>query len=132
MHSEAAPPDIPGLEYAGEIEEAGAFAQRFRPGDRVMGVVAGGAFAERLVAHEREVISVPQGMEFRDAAALPEALMTAYDALVLQGELRSGEVALIHAVASGVGTAASQLVSALGGVAIGTSRSQDKLRSVEA
>ena len=127
-----APPDIPGLEYAGEIEDAGRLAQRFRPGDRVMGILAGGAFAERVIAHEREVIPMPRGMEFRDAAALPEALMTAYDALVLQGELRSGEAVLVHAVASGVGTAASQLVCALGGTVIGTSRSQDKLRRVEA
>lgn len=122
-----APKDIPGLEYAGEVEAVGAQVRRFKVGDKVMGIVGGGAFAERLVAHEREVIRLPAGMGFTDAAALPEALLTAYDAVVTQGGLVAGDVVLIHAVASGVGSAAAQLFSALGATVVGTSRSEAKL-----
>lgn len=125
------PSDIPGLEYAGEVISIGAHVRSFKPGDRVMGLVGGGAFAERLTVHEREVLRIPEGASFEDAAAIPEAFITAYDALVLQGELRSGELVLIHAAASGVGTAAIQLVHALGATAIGTARSRDKLQRLE-
>ncbi len=122
-----APADIPGLEYAGVVESVGAAVRGLKAGERVMGIVSGGAFAERLVAHEREVIRMPDSLGFRDAAALPEALITAYDALVLQGGARSGDVVLIHAVASGVGSAATQLMNALGATVLGTSRSAEKL-----
>jgi putative PIG3 family NAD(P)H quinone oxidoreductase len=126
-----APADIPGLEYSGEVVEAGEHVQRLRPGDRVMGIVPGGAFAERVVVHEREAVSIPSSLSFEDAAAIPEAFLTAYDAMVLQGGLRSGESVLIHAVASGVGTAAVQIVRALGGRTIGTSRTKEKLDRVQ-
>jgi NADPH:quinone reductase-like Zn-dependent oxidoreductase len=79
-----------------------------------MGVVGGGAYAERLCVHERQVLAVPPGLELADAAAVPEVFFTAYDALVLQGGLTSGRVALVHAGASGVGTAAIQLAKAVG------------------
>lgn len=121
------PAKIPGLEYSGEVIEAGAHVTRHRPGDRVMGIVGGGAFAQLLCVHEREAIVVPRDASFEEAAAIPEAFFTAYDALVLQGGLRSGEHVLIHAAASGVGTAAVQLASALGATAIGTGRSEEKL-----
>lgn len=127
-----APSDIPGLEYSGEVESVGEFVTRFRPGDRVMGLTGGGAFAEELVVHEREAIRIPDGLSFEEAAAIPEAFITAWDALVPQGQLRSGEAVLIHAVASGVGTAALQLVRALGGKPVGTARSQDKLDRLRA
>lgn len=121
------PQDIPGLEYAGEVQATGSRVRRFKPGDRVMGITGGAAFAERLVIHEREAVPLPPGLDFAQAAAVPEAFFTAFDALVLQAGLRSGEHVLIHAVASGVGTAASQLAAALGANVIGTSRSREKL-----
>lgn len=126
-----APSDIPGLEYAGEVIAVGANVTRLRPGDRVMGLVGGGAFAEQVVAHEREVVRLPEGLSFEQAAAIPEAFLTAYDALVLQGGLRSGEVALVHAAASGVGTAALQIIKAIGATAIGTARSTGKLQRLQ-
>lgn len=122
-----APPDIPGLEYAGVVKQVGPRVRRFRPGDRVMGLVAGGAFAEQLTTHEREAVPIPAGLSFAEAAAIPEAFITAYDAMVLQGELRPAETVLIHAVASGVGTAALQLARAFRAHPLGTSRSPDKL-----
>lgn len=126
------PPDIPGLEYAGRVVAVGTRARRFQPGARVMGIVSGGAFSERLAVHEREAIAIPDGIETSQAAAIPEAFATAYDALVLQGGLRSGETVLIHAAASGVGTAALQLVKVLGARALGTSRSPEKLARCQA
>lgn len=122
-----APQDIPGLEYAGEVEAVGAKVRRWKAGDRVMGLVGGGAFAEQVVAHEREVIPMPSGFSFTDAAALPEVFITAFDAMVLQGNLRSGENLLVHAAGSGVGTAAAQLGRAFGATVIGTARTQEKL-----
>jgi putative PIG3 family NAD(P)H quinone oxidoreductase len=121
------PTDVPGLEYAGQVLAAGAYAQRFKPGDRVMGLVGGGAFAEKVVVHEREALPIPEQMTFEQAAAIPEAFITAWDALVLQGALRSGEAVLIHAATSGVGTAAVQIVSALGARVLATGRSRAKL-----
>ena len=122
-----APQDIPGLEYAGTVVAAGAKVQRYRPGDRVMGIVAGGAFAERLVTQEREALPIPEKLSFERAAAVPEAFLTAFDALVLQGGMQPHARVLIHAVASGVGTAALQLVRAFRGEAVGTTRSAAKL-----
>jgi NADPH2:quinone reductase len=121
------PPDVPGLEYAGEVLAVGPRVRRFRPGDRVMGLVGGGAWAEQLTVHEREALPIPEGMEFTDAAALPEAYLTAFDALVLQGGLRTGETVLIHAVASGVGSAAALLCRAMGVRVVGTGRNATKL-----
>ncbi len=125
------PADIPGLEYAGEVLEVGDYVEALRPGDRVMGIVGGGAFAERVVVHEREAVRLPPNLSFEQAAAIPEAFTTAHDALVLQGGFRSGESVLIHAVASGVGTAAVQIVRALGGHTIGTARTEEKLQRVK-
>jgi len=121
------PPDIPGLEYAGEVLAVGPRVRRFRPGDRVMGLVGGGAWAEQLTVHEREALPMPEGMDFTDAAALPEVYLTAFDALVLQGGMRTGETALVHAVASGVGSAAALLCRAMGVRVVGTGRNAAKL-----
>jgi NADPH2:quinone reductase len=121
------PADIPGLEYAGEVAALGPGASRWRVGDRVMGLVGGGACAERLVTPQDTAIAVPDGWPFPDAAAVPEVFLTAYDALVLQLGMHAGETVLIHAVSSGVGTAAVQLAHAWGARTIGTSRSAAKL-----
>ena len=122
------PADIPGLEYAGEVESSGPQVNRWSPGDRVMGLVGGGAHAEMVVVHQDEVLPIPPGMTFTDAAAIPEAFLTAWDALHIRGRLAPGERVLVHAVASGVGTAATQVARLLGaGTVIGTSRTAGKL-----
>lgn len=122
-----ASPDIPGLEYSGEVDALGAGASLWQVGDRVMGITGGGAHAEYLCVHEREALPMPRRLDFADAAAIPEAFLTAYDALFRQLDVRIGEHVLIHAVASGVGTAALQLATHAGATVIGTSRSADKL-----
>lgn len=126
------PPDVPGLEYAGAVAAAGEDAGDFSIGDRVMGIVGGGAMARHLVVHQREAIPIPSGLSFAEAAAIPEVFLTAWDALFLQAEVAPGEVALIHTVGSGVGTAALQLCLATGVRPIGTSRTAAKLDRCEA
>ncbi|MBA3659602.1 MAG: NAD(P)H-quinone oxidoreductase [Gemmatimonadales bacterium] len=120
------PADIPGLEYAGEVEAVRG-RSRWSIGDRVMGLVGGGAMAELLVTHADEAMAIPDGMSYEEAAAVPEVFLTAYDALVTRGRLVAGERVLIHAVGSGVGTAAAQIAKHLGATVIGTSRSAGKL-----
>lgn len=122
-----APADIPGLEFAGEVDALGPGVERLAIGDRVFGLVGGGGYAEALVSHERAVAKIPDGMSFEHAAAVPEAFITAHDAIVGQAGLRGGETLLVHAVGSGVGTAAVQLGRALGVQVIGTARTADKL-----
>lgn len=122
-----APKDIPGLEYAGTVEAVGPGATRFAVGDRVFGLVAGGAYAEKVVVHEREAAPIPAALDDRAAAAAPEAFVTAYDALYVRGRLAPGERVLVHAAGSGVGTAAIQVARALGCFVVGTSRTADKL-----
>jgi putative PIG3 family NAD(P)H quinone oxidoreductase len=126
------PEHIPGLEYAGTVESVGAGAARWRPGDRVMGLVGGGGMAEALVVHEAEAMAVPAHLALTDAAAIPEAFLTAYDALVHRARLAPGDRVLLHAAASGVGTAAVQLCRMLGVHAVGTSRSAAKLARLAA
>jgi NADPH:quinone reductase len=121
------PADIPGLEYAGEIESLGPGVTRWQLGDRVMGLVGGGAQAELLAVRDVEVLPMPRSLSFTNAAAIPEVFYTAYDALVTRGRLEAGERVLIHAVGSGVGTAAAQIAKHLGATVIGTSRSAAKL-----
>jgi putative PIG3 family NAD(P)H quinone oxidoreductase len=116
MYPNPSPADdeIPGLEFAGEVVSCGPRVLMWRPGDRVMGIVSGGAYAEKLVIHERQAMEVPAGMSWTDAAAIPEVFITAWDALVVQGGLTSGRWAMVHAGASGVGTAAIQICRAIG------------------
>jgi NADPH:quinone reductase-like Zn-dependent oxidoreductase len=92
-----------------------------------MGLVGGGAQAEFVVVHQDEALAIPAGLSYAEAAAVPEAFLTAYDALVTRGRLQPGERVLIHAVGSGVGTAATQIAKQLGATVLGTSRSGDKL-----
>ena len=106
--------EIPGLEFAGTVASVGERVTAVSVGDPVMGIVGGGAYAERLAVHERQLLSVPDAVGLPEAGAVPEVFITAYDALVLQGGLTAGGWALVHAGASGVGTAAIQLVHAVG------------------
>ena len=146
------PADIPGLEYAGEVEALGDEVTRWRVGERVMGIVGGGSYAEYVVVHQDEAIGIPPSLSFADAAAVPEAFLTAYDALRVRlqlpppagsggtevgpqsarGVLATGTI-LIHAIASGVGTAALQLSDIMGLRVFGTARSDwklDRIRSL--
>ncbi len=109
-----APPEIPGLEYAGVVAAVGTRVTDRRVGDQVIGIEAGGAYAEQLVTHARMAMPIPDGLSLVDAAAVPEVFLTAWDALVVQGGLTSGRWALVHAGASGVGTAAIQIARAIG------------------
>ena len=119
--------EVPGLEFAGVVEEVGGGVTRWRPGDRVMGIVGGGGYAERVAVDERVAVAVPEGMPWSMAGAIPEAYMTAFDAVFRQAALTRGETLLIHAVGSGVGIAAMQLGRRAGAYTIGTSRTASKL-----
>lgn len=123
--------DIPGMEFSGTVAAVGNRVSAWRVGDEVMGIVAGGAYAERLVIHERQAMRIPRGTKLVDAAAIPEVFITAWDGLVVQGGLASGRWALVHAVASGVGTAAIQICRSLGARIIGTC-SSSKVEQVRA
>jgi putative PIG3 family NAD(P)H quinone oxidoreductase len=123
-----APADIPGLEFAGVVEETGADARAWRAGARVFGITAGGAQAEYVCVPESHLAEIPPGLDFARAAAVPEVFITAHDALWTQAGLEMGERVLIHAAGSGVGTAAVQLARAAGAGAIyGTARTAEKI-----
>lgn len=106
--------EIPGLEFAGTVRAVGRRVTRWKAGDEVMAIDAGGAYAELVCTHERQLMPVPGAVPLADAAAIPEVFLTAWDALVLQGGLTSGRWALVHAGASGVGTASIQIAKAIG------------------
>jgi NADPH2:quinone reductase len=127
-----APADIPGLEFAGEIDQVGEAVAGLAVGDRVFGLCGGGGYAESLVVHARCLAPIPEGMSFTDAAAVPESFITAWDALVTQAGLGAGERVLIQAAGSGVGTAAVQLARAIGARTVGTARSPAKLERARA
>jgi putative PIG3 family NAD(P)H quinone oxidoreductase len=118
-------PDIPGLELAGEVAALGPGAERFAVGDRVMAIVGGGGQAELAVVHERQLMRVPDALEWPEAGALPEVFVTAHDAIITQAGLRSGERLLVHGGAGGVGTAAIQLGRAIGARVTATVRSEE-------
>lgn len=119
--------EIPGLEFAGEIVEFGEDVGGCHVGDRVMGITAGEAQAEYLIADASTLIPIPSGLSFTEAAAIPEAFITAHDAVFTQARAADGETLLIHAVASGVGVAALQMGEVKGLKIIGTSRTAAKL-----
>lgn len=124
------PPDIPGLEFAGEVESLGEAARRWKIGDRVFGITAGGGQAELIVVPESNLARIPANLDYAAAAAMPEVFITAHDALFTRAGLQMGERVLIHAAGSGVGSAAVQLARAAGAIVYGTSRTADKLERV--
>lgn len=121
------PQNIPGLEFAGEVAALGRNARRWKVGQRVFGIVAGGAHAQYVVTHEDAVAEIPPGISWTTAAAVPEVYITAHDAMWRQAALQPGESVLIHSVGSGVGVAAVHLARAQGAVPFGTSRTAEKL-----
>ena len=121
-------PNMPGLEFAGEIAAVGEAVGKWNIGDRVFGITAGEGQAEFLLTDASLIAGVPANLEFAEAAAVPEAFITAHDAIFTLGELKVNETLLIHAVGSGVGLAALQLAKARGADVIGTSRTSEKLQ----
>ena len=121
------PQEIPGLEFAGEVESIGEEVRDWKNGDRVFGIIGGGGQAEYVTVPANHVARIPDNLDWAEAAAVPEVFMTAHDALFTQCGVHTGEHVLIHAAGSGVGTAAIQLVRAAGAFAYGTSRTADKL-----
>ena len=122
------PQNIPGLEFAGEVDEVGEEVRTWKQGQRVFGITGGGAQAEYVVVPENHLAEIPANLDWAQAAAVPEVFITAHDALFTRAHLLSGETMLVHAAGSGVGTAAIQLARAAGAKAFGTSRTADKLK----
>jgi putative PIG3 family NAD(P)H quinone oxidoreductase len=120
-------PDVPGLELAGEVVAVGEGVSSVAKGDRVMAIAGGEGQAELAVAHERMLVRVPERLSWDEAGAVMEAFVTSHDALFTLGGLRPGWPVLVHAVGSGVATAALQLARAAGATVIGTSRTGEKL-----
>jgi NADPH:quinone reductase len=118
------PPDIPGMDLAGEVAALGPGVERFEIGARVMAIVGGGAQAELCLVHERQLMPVPGALDWVAAGGLPEVFATAHDAVFTQGELRTGERLLVHGGAGGVGTAAVQLGHAAGARVTATVRNE--------
>jgi NADPH:quinone reductase len=121
-------PNIPGLEFAGEVAEVGVGVADIRIGDRVFGITAGEAQAELLRIDHRLLTKIPNDLSYVEAGAVPEAFITANDAVFTQGKLKGEETLLVHAVGSGVGLAALQIGKAYGHRILGTSRTQEKLK----
>jgi len=126
------PPDIPGLELAGEVVEVGPAVERFEPGDRVMAVVGGGGQAELAIVHERAAMPVPDELDWIAAGGVPEAFTAAHDALFTQAGLCVGERLLVHGAAGGVGMAAVQLGQMAGARVTATVRDPDARRQIAA
>ncbi len=124
--------DVPGLELAGEVAAVGEGVSAVKVGDRVMAIAGGEAQAELALAHERMLVRVPDRLSLEEAGATMEAFVTSHDALLTLGGLRPGWPVLIHAVGSGVATAALQLAKAAGATVLGTSRTADKLEKARA
>jgi NADPH:quinone reductase-like Zn-dependent oxidoreductase len=118
------PTDVPGVEVAGPIIGCGEAVTAFRTGDRAFGVVGGGGLADRVIAFERELVHVPESLDDQLAAAVPEAFLTAFDALVLQARLAAGDTVLVNGANGGVGTAAIQIASVLGATVFASVRSE--------
>jgi len=130
-----APADVPGLEFAGIVEACGLACERLRIGDRVMAIVGGGSYAECVIADERVCAIVPPELELAVAGAIPEALVTAHDALVTRGGLAAGKHALVHAATSGIGTMGVRIARAIGAEVWATTRraeTTDELRAIGA
>ncbi len=119
--------DVPGLEMAGVVEAIGDRVTAWQVGDRVMALLGGAGYASKVTVHERQVMAIPEGLSFDEAAAIPEVYLTAFDALFQHCELLPGESMLVHAAGSGVGTAATQLASVSGCRVYGTAGSEEKL-----
>ncbi len=127
-----APADIPGMELAGEVAAVGSRVSRFAPGDRVMGLVGGGAQATMAVIEESHALRVPDSLPWAEAGGFPEVFSTAFDALFTNAHLSMGERVLVSGAAGGVGTAAVQLATATGASVVATVRDASRRDEVAA
>jgi NADPH:quinone reductase-like Zn-dependent oxidoreductase len=118
------PADIPGLEVAGTVVAVGDGVSAFGPGDRVFGLVGGGGQAQLVLAEERHLLPIPETLDERTAAAVPQSFLTAFDALVNQGDVRAGDVVLVNGASGGVGSAAVQIASAMRARVVGGVRTE--------
>jgi putative PIG3 family NAD(P)H quinone oxidoreductase len=121
---QGSPTDVPGLEVAGTIVACGEHVSAFAVGDRAFGLVGGGGLADRVLAHERELVPVPDILDELAAAAVPEAFMTAFDAICRQAGLAAGDTLLVNGANGGVGTAAIQIAAAIGARVVASVRSE--------
>jgi len=126
-----APADIPGLEFVGVVDAVGESCTLWEVGQRVFGILGGGGYAEFALTHQSLLVAVPDNLRDEEAGAVPEVFITAHDALVTQGDFKSGERVLVHTVGGGVGTAAVQLIHAMGGTSYGSSRSPRKAQRIK-
>ena len=118
--------DIPGLEIAGEVVALGSGASRFKPGDKVTALVAGGGYAQFCPVHESNALPVPGALSLVEAAAIPETFFTVWHNVFERGALDRGETLLVHGGSSGIGTTAIQLAKAFGARVITTAGSAEK------
>jgi putative PIG3 family NAD(P)H quinone oxidoreductase len=118
--------DIPGLEIAGVVTECGAAVTRWKPGDRVCALLAGGGYSEMAAVDARHCLPIPEGWSATDAAALPEALFTVWSNVFQRGRLTKGETLLVHGGSSGIGMATLQLAREAGATAFATAGSAEK------
>jgi NADPH2:quinone reductase len=128
-----APVDIPGLEVAGTVQAVGEHVNDIREGDRVFGIVSGGGLATQVLANEKQLLSIPKSLDSKSAAAIPEAFITAHDAVRTIAQLSPGDVLLVSGASGGVGSAAVQIAAQMGVTVIGTSRhsqGRDKIESL--
>jgi putative PIG3 family NAD(P)H quinone oxidoreductase len=121
--------DIPGLEIAGEVVALGAKVERWKPGDKVMGLVIGGGYAQFCPVHESHALPIPQNLSLIEAAAIPETIFTVWHNVFERGGLKAGETLLVHGGSSGIGTAAIQLAKARGARVITTAGTPDKCQA---
>ncbi len=124
--------DVPGLEVAGVVEACGASVMRWKAGDAVCALLAGGGYAEKVAVEAGHCLPVPRGMSWTDASALPEAMFTVWSNVFQRGRLRPGETLLVHGGTSGIGMAAIQLARAMGARVFATAGSEEKCRAAEA
>src|SRR5258708_19751195 len=121
--------DIPGLEIAGEVVALGAEVERWKLGDKVMGLVVGGGYAQFCPIHESHALPIPQNLSLIEAAAVPETIFTVWHNVFERGQLKAGETLLVHGGSSGIGTAAIQLAKANGARVITTAGTTDKCQA---
>jgi putative PIG3 family NAD(P)H quinone oxidoreductase len=126
-----APTDIPGLEYAGEVAAVSPGVTQWKEGDRVFGITGGGAYADFVTVDAETAARIPDRLDWKEAGAVPEAFITAHDALVVQARVQRGESVLIHAVGSGVGLASSQIAAAWNARPFGTARTAEKVEKAK-
>jgi tumor protein p53-inducible protein 3 len=122
-------PPILGVDFSGVVEEVGPHTRKFKKGDRVMGLVSGGAYAEYVAINEELALPIPENLSFEEAAAIPETFITAYQALFLIGEIQPNQWILVHSGAGGVGTAAIQLIREIGAKSLVTASSLEKIEA---